>query len=342
MRTFLTFIPRSFLTRIFLTLIFLSPSLWSGLAFAQDPGMQAAQQAQMAAQLATQQANDQMMQAAQQANNQAMQNAQQATQSGPQCYRCFAAMPKFSVKAGKYSRPLTIKMRDASRGAVIYYTTDGWTPTGSSIRYRGPISITSTTSIQAIAISSLGGRSRVATAVYTLNGVPPATADVPVSAGASTAALGADSSSSPNGSLLLARGTAVPLAFGTDVSSKTADVGDKIALTLAEDLKAGNMIVARKGAPATAIVTEVDKNGMGGMPGEVFFEADSMQVGNMTIKLHGGAAKEGQDKVGKAIGLMFIPGAPVGVFVHGKDAEIKPGAVFTAFVDADTLLPPAN
>jgi hypothetical protein len=342
MRTFLTFIPRSFLTLIFLVLIFLAPSLWSGLAFAQDPGMQAAQQAQMAAQQATQQANDQMMQAAQQANNQAMQNAQQAAQSGPQCYRCFAAMPKFSVKSGKYSGPLTIKMRDASRGAVIYYTIDGWTPTGASIRYRGPITITSTTSLQAIAISSLGGRSRVTAAVYTLNGVPAVAANAPVSAGASTTALGADLSSPSNGNLLLARGTAVPLAFGADVNSKTADVGDKIALTLAEDLKAGNVVVARKGTPATATVTEVDKNGMGGMPGEIFFEADSLQAGGMTVKLHGGAAKEGQDKVGKAIGLMFIPGAPVGVFVHGKDAEIKPGAVFTAFVDGDTLLPPAN
>jgi hypothetical protein len=32
----------------------------------------------------------------------------------------------------------------------------------------------------------------------------------------------------------------------------------------------------------------------------------------------------------------------VGIFVHGKDAEIKQGASFTAFVDADTLILPAN
>jgi len=32
----------------------------------------------------------------------------------------------------------------------------------------------------------------------------------------------------------------------------------------------------------------------------------------------------------------------VGIFVHGKDAEIKQGAPFTAFVDEDTLLSPAN
>jgi hypothetical protein len=119
-------------------------------------------------------------------------------------------------------------------------------------------------------------------------------------------------------------------------------VGDKIPLTLAEDLKVADVVVVKKGAPAVATVTEVDQTGMGGAPGEVFFQLDSLQAGGVLIKLHGTAAKEGQDQVGKAMGLMFVPVVPVGVFVHGKDAEIKQGASFTAFVDADTLLSPAN
>jgi hypothetical protein len=61
------------------------------------------------------------------------------------------------------------------------------------------------------------------------------------------------------------------------------------------------------------------------------------------IKLRGTAAKEGQDKEAKAAGLIIaIPVVPAGLFVHGKNAEIKQGAVFTALVAADTLLPPAN
>ena len=65
---------------------------------------------------------------------------------------------------------------------------------------------------------------------------------------------------------------------------------------------------------------------------------DSLQAGSVLIKLDGTAAKEGQDRVGKAMGLMFVPFVPVGIFVHGKDAEIKQGASFTAFVDADALI----
>jgi len=118
--------------------------------------------------------------------------------------------------------------------------------------------------------------------------------------------------------------------------------GDKISLTLAEDLKIGAVVLVRKGTPAVATVTEVDNTGMGGAPGDVFVQVDSLQAGSVLIKMHGTAAKEGQDKVGKAVGLMFVPFVPVGIFVHGKDAEIKQGASFTAFVDADTQLSPAN
>src|ERR1035441_6947590 len=157
--------------RTYLTLLTLA--LVAAFALAQDPGMQAAQQATQMATQAAQQANDQMMQAAQQANQQAMQNAQQAAQNTSSCYRCGAAAPKFSVKPGAYSAAVTLKIKDSTRGAVIYYTTDGWTPTAASTRYMGPITIDSTTTLQAIAISPYGGRSRVATAVYTLNGGPP-------------------------------------------------------------------------------------------------------------------------------------------------------------------------
>jgi len=338
--------------RTFLKLVLLSfsvPTLFACSAFGQDPGAQAAQMAAQQSMQAAQQASDQAMRDMQQASQnaqQAMQSAEQASDTRWQCAGCFARMPTFSVKPGKYSAPVTVKIRDATRGAVIYYTTDGWTPTDASIRYRGPVTIAKTTSLQAIAISREGGRSRIATALYTLDGPAPPPPSAPAPTATSPAATPptetATEPSSSGGKFLLPQGTAVPLLFASALTSKTADVGDKIALTLAEDLKVGDVVVAKKGTPATGIVTEVDKNGMGGAPGAIFFEADSLQIDGAVIKLYGGAAKEGQDKVGKAMGLMLVPVVPVGIFVHGKDAEIKPGAFFTAFVDADSLLPPVN
>jgi membrane protease subunit (stomatin/prohibitin family) len=318
-------------------------ALATSLALAQDPGMmaaqQAAQQATQAAQQASQQANEQMNQAAQQANQTMMQNAQQAAQNNPPCDRC-VAKPKFSVKPGPYSSALKVRMRDSTRGAIIYYTTDGWTPTASSTRYLGAITISSTTSVQAIAISPYGYRSRVATAAYILNGLP-ATAPAPQPVAQAPNAASNTASFTP-AKVWLAQGTAVPLLFAADVSSNTAQVGDKIPMTLAEDLTADGMVVATKGTPAVATITEVDKTGMGGTPGQVSFQVDSLQAGRVLVKLHGGAAKQGQDEHATSMGLMLVPVVPVGVFVHGKQAEIKQGAAFTAFVDADTPIATAT
>ncbi len=89
------------------------------------------------------------------------------------------------------------------------------------------------------------------------------------------AALNSNQASSSTEKLLLAQGTAVPFVFASDVSSKTADVGDKIPLTLAGDLKAGDVVLVKKGTTAFAIVTGVDMAEMGGLPGEAFFQVDS-------------------------------------------------------------------
>jgi Chitobiase/beta-hexosaminidase C-terminal domain len=93
-----------------------------------DPGTLAAQ----AAQQATQQAQkdlQQAMQNASEANRQAAQATQVTSQNPPvtPCCLTWTAPPKFSVKAGKYPGPTKVTITDASRGAVIYYSTDGWT-----------------------------------------------------------------------------------------------------------------------------------------------------------------------------------------------------------------------
>ncbi len=306
----------------------LCPALW-----AQNAGMMAAQQAQQAAQQASQaaqQANQDAMRQAQQANEDAARASQQASQSTQLAPNCPpAAKPKFSVKAGTFTKPVTVKIRENTRGAVVYYTTDGWTPTTNSARYTGPIAITSTTTLQAIAVAPDMPRSRITSAVYRMDlpsgkiGPAPtavvATAPSPVMPG------------------VLPKGTYVPLVFAADFSSRKADVGDKIKLTLAEDLKVGEAVIAPKGSSAIANVTEAHKSSVAGIPGFVSFEAEALSVDGTVVKLTGSAAKEGREvQINPAtVGLAFV--VPGGVFlVHGNDAEIKAGSVFVATVGEDT------
>ena len=63
---------------------------------------------------------------------------------------------------------MTVTITDSTPGATIYYTTDGSTPTTSSTPYTGPISVTQTTTIRAMAAASGMADSDVASATYTI------------------------------------------------------------------------------------------------------------------------------------------------------------------------------
>jgi hypothetical protein len=80
-----------------------------------------------------------------------------------------AAPPDVSPAAGTYSSAQSVKLTDTSTSPTIYYTTDGTKPTHSSTIYTAPISVTSTTTITAIASSPGMNDSPAVTAVFTIN-----------------------------------------------------------------------------------------------------------------------------------------------------------------------------
>jgi hypothetical protein len=85
-----------------------------------------------------------------------------------------AASPTFSPTAGTYSSGQSVTINDATSGATIYYTTNGTTPTTASTVYIKPVSVTSTETIQAIAVASGLSQSAVASSTYTITSQAPA------------------------------------------------------------------------------------------------------------------------------------------------------------------------
>ena len=84
------------------------------------------------------------------------------------------ATPTFSLAPGSYTNTQSVTISDITPGATIYYTTNGSTPTTSSTKYTGPISVSVTETLEAIAVATGYTNSAVATAAYTI-GNPIAT-----------------------------------------------------------------------------------------------------------------------------------------------------------------------
>jgi alpha-L-arabinofuranosidase len=93
-----------------------------------------------------------------------------------------AATPVFSVAPGTYAAGQTVSITAATAGSSIYFTTNGSTPTASSSLYAGPVSVSATETLQAIAVASNYNNSAVASAAYTIM-TPAATPTFSVAAG---------------------------------------------------------------------------------------------------------------------------------------------------------------
>lgn len=283
-------------------------------ATAQDPGAMAAQQAaDMAQQQATQTAL-QMQQQSIQTTNLIMQQMSSASDfyfpqsSGPVVGS--ALPPAFSFKSGKVAQGSQVTLKSPTHFATIYYTTDGWTPNAHSARYTGPITITGETHIQAVAVAPNLLHSSVARADYwiTAPSRTPASTPEPVPA--------------LNTSGILHVGTQLHLRTSSEVSSKTAEVGDKVPLLLDQDVTVDDAVIAPKGTPVNATLTVADTAGKRGVPGDLVFEVNSFSVKGKTVHLAGGEILEG------------------GSGRDSSDAVIEPGMPVIATVAADTSLKP--
>jgi hypothetical protein len=83
-----------------------------------------------------------------------------------------AVTPVANNTSGSYETSVTVTLTSETEGASIYYTTNGVTPTTSSTRYPGPIVITQSCTLSAIAVAEGMENSTVMIENYGIDAVP--------------------------------------------------------------------------------------------------------------------------------------------------------------------------
>jgi glucose/arabinose dehydrogenase len=133
--------------------------------------------------------------------------------------------PMFTPGGGNYSSAISVAIATSTSGATIRYTTDGSTPsTTTGTVYTGPIPVSSTTTIKAIAYATGLSNSPVSSATYNI-----------LASYTITASAGANGSISPSGAVSVTQGTSQTFSItpnsGYAVSDVTVDGASVGAVT---------------------------------------------------------------------------------------------------------------
>jgi hypothetical protein len=137
--------------------------------------------------------------------------------------RAVPAAPGAFPGSGMYTGAQSVVFNPAP-GTTVYFTNDGSTPTASSTRYTGPVSVTATQTLKAVAVDAAGNASPVRTLEYTIL-APTIVQQLPV-AGVLTGATGT---------------TAPPLTGGQDVRGARATSLAVRDLTVAPRIATGRL-----------------------------------------------------------------------------------------------------
>jgi hypothetical protein len=124
--------------------------------------------------------------------------------------------------------------------------------------------------------------------------------------------------------------TQVDVTLNSEVNSKVARVGDRIAMSVSHDVMLGDYVVIPRGAPASGIVSFRSGKGAFGKSAKMEIEVTEVVLNGRSVPLSGKFRQEGQGNTGATVGTAVAVG-PFAAFVTGRSAVFDQGRELRAF-----------
>jgi hypothetical protein len=148
--------------------------------------------------------------------------------------------------------------------------------------------------------------------------------------------------------LVVPKGTQVTVVFDQALSSKTAKVGQRVRLHVAEDVVVGEQTVIKRDARVEGVISKVQKRKNYGRNAEMRIVLNPVRsVTGKLVPLEAGgkgtevSGEKSAQAAGATVGGAVVLG-PVGLvggyFVHGKPVTIKKGDTLVTEVPKDVVL----
>jgi hypothetical protein len=238
-----------------------------------------------------------------------------------------AAAPTFSPSGGgTYLGTQTVSLADGTSGATIFYTTNGSAPAtsagGSTLQYTGPITISATETINAIAVASGYSASNVSSATYTIQTQVTAPTFSPP-AGSYTTALSVSIATTPGASIYFT-------LDGTTPTTSSSLYSAPLSISSTTTVKA---IAAESGYTASSVTTAVYNISSGGSGGINFgggFTSGGGMVLNGKAALNGTRLRLTDGGTYEASSAWYSAAQNITSFTNNFSFQITPGTSPTA------------
>jgi hypothetical protein len=133
-------------------------------------------------------------------------------------------------------------------------------------------------------------------------------------------------------------GTPVHLTTVVPLDSRSVKQGQRFELRVADDVRAGGIIVIQRGTAAVGDIEAVSGKGMVGKPGRLVLRPLFVIVSGERVYLAGSADERGADATtGVAVGSLLL--SPLGMFITGKSASLPAGTKIYARIRSDATVP---